>query len=59
MNVTMKRETYEALPFREDVQGDYVYDQEYRVKGEKNAIAIWKAHSGEPALWWHFSVSLY
>lgn len=62
MNVLMNREEYDSLPFREDITGDYVVGQYYRVKSDPTTISKWNGHPtaipDKQADWWNFRVDI-
>lgn len=57
MDQHMSQKSFDALPDREDHK-DYVFEQMYRVKDTKPAVAIYMAKPGRPPHWWHFNVKI-
>ena len=62
MKQIMSRKAFESLPFREDITGDYVAGQFYRVKSDSTTVSQW---NGDPtqvpdkqANWWNFPVEV-
>jgi len=55
MNVSMTREEYEKLPFRDDWEGDYRKNQYYRAKAYPETVFKWVGTNYDPD-WWAFGI---
>lgn len=59
MNRHMTLAEFEALPYRDDIKGDYIEGQFYRAKAWPKTVFQWKGGlPGNSPLWWAFSVTL-
>jgi hypothetical protein len=55
MNMHMTRAEWKALPFRDDVEGDYVSNALYRAKGDDHGVYRFVGTPSRPD-WWSFTV---
>lgn len=59
MNKHMTLTELEALPYRDDIKGDYIEDQFYRAKAYPRTVFQFRGPlPGNFPLWWAFSVTL-
>jgi hypothetical protein len=55
MNWPITITEFERLPYRDDIIGDYVYDQKYRARAYPDLIFIFIGTPRRPN-WWVFKV---
>jgi hypothetical protein len=56
MNCPMTKEEFEALPFRDDISGDYIRGKIYKARAYKNTVFVWMSQPGHRPDWAAYGV---
>jgi hypothetical protein len=53
MNIVLNHKEFQSLPFRDDIEGDYIRGEFYRARAYPDLVFKWMGEVGF-ANWWAF-----